>query len=154
MAVMDDARARRIADDTHLIFMARAVQRYYGDDGLDALLEHKRKRVLEQWKDRARESGRDDPAYLECLFSPHAHEFEVLERSPTRLEVKVSRCVHAEVFKSYCASDLGERLICAGDHAVVEGFSPSIHLDRPSTCMSGQCCHFIFYKDASIPPST
>ncbi len=141
---MTDGRTRRIADDTQLVFMGRSIQRFYGDDGLEVLLEHKHRRTRETWEARARETGRTDPGYLLCLFSEDAHDYEVVENSPNRLEVIVTRCVHAEVFRSFCAQVLGEKLICSGDHAVVEGYNPAMHLERPTTCMSGDRCHFIF----------
>ena len=151
MSGMTDGRSRRIADDIHLIFMGRAIERYYGPDALEALLAWKHRKIRETWRRRAAESGRSDAAYLECLFSPDAHEFEVIESSPTRLEVTVRDCVHARTFRSYGAADLGERLICAGDHAVVEGFNPQMRLDRASTCMTGDCCPFVFTVTPGSP---
>jgi hypothetical protein len=127
---MTDGRAKRIADDTQLVFMGRSIQRFYGDDGLEVLLEHKHRRTREAWDARARETGRTDPGYLLCLFSEDAHDYEVVENSPNRLEVIVSRCVHAEV----------------------EGYNPSICLERPTTCMSGDRCHFIFRLETGPQP--
>jgi hypothetical protein len=41
--------------------------------------------------------------------------------------------------------DVGMKMICMGDYAVVEGFNPEIRFTRPKTLMAGDdCCHFIF----------
>jgi len=139
----DGARGR-IADDTQMIFMGRTIERLYGADALDAMVEYTRNRCKRQWQEKAGECGRRDPGCLKCLFSSDAHEYEIIRDEPDCLEVKVTKCVHAEVFQSYNAADLGEKLICSGDHAVVAGFNPNMELVRPTTCMTGDCCHFIF----------
>jgi len=142
---MTDGREKRIARDTQMVFMGRSIEEFYGQEGLDALLEMRRRKSVAAWRKRAEEEGRSDPGYLLCLFSEHAHEFEVVRNDPDCLEVKVTRCVHADVFQKYNAGDLGEKLICSGDDAVVEGFNPDMRLRRPSLLMDGgPCCHFIF----------
>jgi hypothetical protein len=141
---MTDGKAKRIANDTQMIFMARTMERLFGSDALDALVEHKQAKSRRNWRRRAAECGRQDPGYLMCLFSEDAHEYEVIRNDPDCLEVKVTRCVHAEVFKSYNAADVGEKLICSGDRAVVEGYNPDMVFERPTTCMTGDCCHFVF----------
>ena len=61
------------------------------------------------------------------------------------LEVKVTTCAHADTFKRFNAADIGQRLICKGDHAVVEGFNPNMKFTRPKLLMAGDgCCHFKF----------
>ena len=92
-----DGRERRIADDTQRVFMGRAVERFFGSDGLDALVEHQHDKTRAAWARRAQEIGRSDPAYLKCLFSTDAHEYEIVRDEPRCLEVKVHRCVHADV---------------------------------------------------------
>ena len=141
---MSDGRERRVANDTQLVFMGRSIERFFGKDALDILTAFQDEKTKETWRKRGKEMGRSDPAFLFSLFSEDAHEFELIEKSETRLEVKVTRCVHADLFRSYNAADLGEKLICSGDFAVVEGFNPRIRLTRPTTCMTGGSCHFIF----------
>jgi hypothetical protein len=141
---MSDGTRRRIADDTQMIFMARTVERLYGPDSLDTLVAHQREKQKENWQKKAAECGRQDIGYLKCLFSSDAHEYEIVRDEPDCLEVIVKACVHAEVFKSYNAAELGEKLICSGDHATVAGYNPRIRLEQKSTLMTGSCCHFIF----------
>jgi hypothetical protein len=139
-----DGREKRIANDIQLVFMGRAIERFFGKDALDVLIAHRDEKARKNWKKRSQESGRSDPEFLFSLFSEDAHEFEVIEKSEKRLEVKVTRCVHADLFRSYNAADLGEKLICSGDFAVVDGYNPKIRLTRPTTCMAGESCHFTF----------
>lgn len=150
---MTDGREKRIADDTQLVFMGRTMERIYGPESVDALVEHQHAKTRRRWEEKAKQDGRQDPGYLLCLFSKHAHEFEVVRNDPECLEVKVTRCVHAEVFRSFNAADLGQKLICGGDDAVVQGFNPRMKLSRPSLLMNGgPCCHFIFETSAAANP--
>jgi hypothetical protein len=146
---LPEGMKRRIADDIQLIFMGRTLERLYGLDSVDILVEYQNQKSKKNWQQKARESGRQDPSYLRCLFSLDNHEYTIIRDDPNYLEVKVTKCVHAEVFRSYNAADLGEKLICSGDYAVVEGYNPQIKLIRPTTCMTGDTCHFIFKLNSS-----
>ena len=141
---MIDGREKRIANDIQLVFMGRTMERLYGPESVDLLVKYQNKKTRKNWEKRAKECGRQDPGYLLCLFNKDAHDFEVVRNKTNCLEVKVTKCVHAEVFRSFNAADLGGKLICSGDHAVVEGYNPKMTFRRPSTCMTGKCCHFIF----------
>ena len=141
---ISDGTKMRIAEDTQMIFMARTMERLFGTDSLDVLVEHLHEKSKKRWQQTAEDCGRQDPGYLKCMFTKDAHEYEIIQDDPERLEVKVTKCVHADVFQSYNATDLGEKLICSGDYAAVAGYNPHMKLTRPTTCMSGNCCHFIF----------
>ncbi|MFW6269118.1 MAG: L-2-amino-thiazoline-4-carboxylic acid hydrolase [Bacillota bacterium] len=133
--------------DRELIFMGRILEDHYGSAGLDKLLEYKAEKTKNEWKKRAVESGRQDPGFLLQLFTDKVHDYEVIKNNEKCLEVKVNKCKHAEIFKSFNAEDLGEKLICEGDKAVVAGYNPDINLYRPEIAMTGECCHFIFKID-------
>ena len=137
-------RAFRECRNTQLIFMARTIQKMYGDDALDVLLAHNREKTRAAGRDRAQDVERPTPDQLFFLFSEECHEFEVVEKTESRLEVIVHKCANVDVFKSFNAADLGEKLICSGDFAFVAGYNPAITLRRPCTCMTGDSCHFIF----------
>jgi len=63
------------------------------------------------------------------------------------LEVKVYKCIHAKVFRKLNATNIGYKLICRGDDAATEGFSPDIELICPKILMKGDdCCHFIWRR--------
>lgn len=131
-----------------LIMTARFLEREYGEGALEALAEYKHNMTRKRWREIAETSERSDPEYLFRLFSDEVHEYEVIRKDRKALEVKVTRCAHAETFKKFNAADVGVRMICMGDYAVVEGFNPRIRFTRPSTLMEGDdCCHFVFELD-------
>ena len=128
-----------------LILTARFIEREFGEGALDALVEWRRNKIKERWREVAEESGRSDPEYLFRLFDEDVHDFEVIRKSRKALEVKVTRCAHAEQFKQFNAMNVGMKMICEGDYSVVQGFNPRIKFRRPETLMAGdKCCHFIF----------
>jgi predicted ArsR family transcriptional regulator len=131
--------------DMLLISSARFLEEEYGAGALEALAEWKNTRNRERWRKISEETGRRDPEYLFRLFTEKVHEYEVVRKDRSALEVIVTRCAHAENFQRFNAEDVGMRMICMGDHAVVEGFNPEIRFRRPKTLMDGdECCHFIF----------
>lgn len=131
--------------DTMLIMAARFLEAEYGAEALEVLAQWKDDRNKERWRETAETTGRSDPEYLFNLFNEEVHDFEVVRKSPRVLEVKVSRCLHEETFRRFNATEIGMRMICMGDHAVVEGFNPRINFRRPKTLMAGDAhCHFIF----------
>ena len=135
----------RACRDTLLAFMGHILVSQYGEEALDVLMKWNHEKIKERWREIAKSTGRNDPEYLFCLFSEEAHEFEVIRKSKKALEVKVTKCIHAEVFKKLNAAHIGQKLICSGDEAVTEGFNPKIRFTRPKLLMAGDdCCHFIW----------
>jgi hypothetical protein len=127
------------------IMTARFLQKEYGEGALEALVEWKDKRNRERWREIGEATGRGDPEYLFRLFNDRVHEFEVIRKNPKALEVRVTRCSHEENFRGFNATDVGMKMICMGDYAVVEGFNPKIRFERPKTLMAGDdCCRFVF----------
>lgn len=128
-----------------LVMTARFLEREYGEGVLEALAEFKHNRTRDRWREIAETSKRSDPEYLFRLFSDEVHEYEVIRKDRRVLEVKVTKCAHAENFKRFNATDVGMRMICMGDYAVVEGFNPRMKFTRHKTLMAGDdCCHFLF----------
>ncbi|RLI06751.1 hypothetical protein DRO22_00125 [Candidatus Bathyarchaeota archaeon] len=136
---------RIICRDTLLAFMGHILVSQYGEEALEVLMKWNHERIKQRWREIAESTGRNDPEYLFCLFSKEAHEFEVIRKDKEALEVKVTRCLHAETFKKLNATHIGQKLICSGDEAVTEGFNPKIKFKRPKLLMAGDdCCHFIW----------
>ena len=134
--------------DMLLVMAVRFLEKQYGEGVVEALAEWKDGRARERWRGIAEATGRSDPEYLFRLFSDAVHDHEVLRKDGEALEVRVTRCAHAEAFKEFNAADVGMRMICMGDHAVVEGFNPGMRFTRPKTIMAGDdCCHFVFEAD-------
>lgn len=131
--------------DLLIITTALFIENQYGKGALDALALWKDERNKERWREIARETGRSDPEYLFRLFTDRVHEFQVVRKNKEALEVIVTECLHFKTFKKFNATEIGMKMICMGDYAVVEGFNPNIRFRRPKTLMAGDdCCHFIF----------
>jgi predicted ArsR family transcriptional regulator len=123
----------------------RYLEKEYGEEVSDILAEWKNDKTRREWRRIGKETGRNDPEYLFRLFNDEVHDYKVIRKDPKALEVKVHRCAHAEAFKELNAQDIGMKMICQGDIAVVEGFNPEINFRRPKTLMKGdELCHFIF----------
>ena len=133
----------RICRDMQLAIMGHILIGQYGREALDVLTKWKNEKTKKRWSNISRSTGRSDPEYLFSLFSEEAHEFEVIKKNAVALEVKVTKCVHADTFRKLNAANIGEKLICSGDVAVTEGFNPKMKFMRPKLLMVGDdCCHF------------
>jgi hypothetical protein len=74
-----------------------------------------------------------------------ALEIEMLDATAERLSFNVTRCRYAEMYRALGLADLGASLSCQRDFALIEGFSPGIHLTRTQTIMEGATyCDFRF----------
>lgn len=79
--------------------MIRILEKEFGKEALDVLVDWRNMRIEEEWRKRGLEVKDKTPRYFLILFSKEVHEFEVLEESGEALEVIVKKCVHAEIFK-------------------------------------------------------
>jgi hypothetical protein len=66
-----------------------------------------------------------------------ALRFEILESTPEKFSMDVTRCRYAEMYEELGLADLGFTLSCGRDYAMVEGFNPKINLERTQTIMEG-----------------
>jgi hypothetical protein len=74
-----------------------------------------------------------------------AIEFDVLEQTPDKLSMNVTRCRYAEMYREMGLEDQGFLLSCGRDYALVEGFNSKIKLTRTQTIMEGDgLCDFRF----------
>jgi predicted ArsR family transcriptional regulator len=74
-------------------------------------------------------------------------DVEVVGESEDHLDFNVTRCGYAEFYKELGLSDLGFRVHCNRDHAMLVGFNGQIELSRSQTIMEGAtCCDFRFRK--------
>jgi hypothetical protein len=70
---------------------------------------------------------------------------DLLELTPEKISMNVTRCRYAEMYEELGMADLGFALSCARDFALVEGFNPKIELERTQTIMEGaDHCDFRF----------
>jgi predicted ArsR family transcriptional regulator len=78
-----------------------------------------------------------------------AMDVQVINESDDHLDFNVTRCQYAEFYKELGLSDIGYRVHCNRDHAMVAGFNGELELSRSQTIMEGAaCCDFRFRKKA------
>ncbi|MCP3458834.1 MULTISPECIES: L-2-amino-thiazoline-4-carboxylic acid hydrolase [unclassified Bradyrhizobium] len=71
----------------------------------------------------------------------------VVAESEDHLDFNVTRCQYAEFYKELGLADLGARVHCNRDHAMLAGFNDELELSRSQTIMEGgACCDFRFRK--------
>ena len=122
-AEIGEGRALEIAQEV-IVSLAREsgemLGRFLGDNSLEQFA-----RGLPLW-------NRDD-----------ALSFDILESTPEKLSMNVTRCRYAEMYRELGLGDLGFTLSCGRDYAMVEGFNPKIKLERTQTIMEGaDLCDF------------
>jgi predicted ArsR family transcriptional regulator len=76
-----------------------------------------------------------------------AMDVQVVSESDDHLDFNVTRCKYAEFYKELGLSDIGYRVQCNRDHAILAGFNGELELSRNQTIMEGAaCCDFRFRK--------
>jgi predicted ArsR family transcriptional regulator len=74
-------------------------------------------------------------------------DVQVIGESEDHLDFNVTRCGYAEFYKELGLADLGVRVHCNRDHAMLVGFNNELELSRSQTIMAGAtCCDFRFRK--------
>jgi predicted nucleic-acid-binding Zn-ribbon protein len=74
-------------------------------------------------------------------------DVQLIGESEDHLDFTVTRCGYAEFYKELGLADLGVRVHCNRDHAMVVGFNNELELSRSQTIMAGAtCCDFRFRK--------
>lgn len=108
--------------------------------------------VAQHISDEAREAlqnadieTRDLNAVLETLWNQIGEQvaFTIEEQTPTRLVMRVSRCVFADTMRAHDAADAGYAFYCAYDYGFCQGLNPAIKFTRTKTLMQGDdhCDH-------------
>ncbi len=143
MVGMDDWRCKHRS----LVFVCRTIRDRFGEAAVDAVAAQHMENVRKAFAEKTAGGAPNNmDALAEHMLAPsETHDIEVLRRDEWVLELKVTRCRHAEMFAEMNALDVGAQFMCAGDDAMIEGFNPRISLERPETIMTGgDCCHFIY----------
>lgn len=92
--------------------------------------------------------------YVKPFLNPNgvyakALTVDVVENTPTAVELKVSECLWAKTFLGSKAGDLGYALVCDSDYAAAEGFNPKMRMIRSKTLMQGHdCCNHRYVIEA------
>jgi hypothetical protein len=74
-------------------------------------------------------------------------DIELVGESDDHLDFNVRRCRYAEFYQEMGLSELGYRVCCNRDHAMLAGFNEGLELTRSQTLMEGAaCCDFRYRK--------
>jgi len=113
----------------------------FGCEVLKAVAEHTARQV-EVRLQRADLPRRNLDAVMELLWNQmdEGMAFDVIERSSERLELRVTKCVFAEMMRSLDAQDIGNAFYCAYDEGFCRGLNPAIRFTRTQTLMAGDSC--------------
>lgn len=77
-----------------------------------------------------------------------ALEFELLEATPAKAAINVTRCKYAEMYREHGLEEFGFLLSCGRDFALMQGFNPKIRFTRTQTIMEGAAfCDFRFSQE-------
>jgi len=121
-----------------------------GEDELDEMLK---KAISEAARRIIAKRGKNSPdnslsAFARIFEKPNhilenASNYEIVENSDSVLELRVSECLWAKVFRDSDAARIGYSYICYADYAVAQAFNPRIVLRRNKTLMQGDgyCNH-------------
>jgi predicted ArsR family transcriptional regulator len=146
---------RRKIEGRALIPFIEALSEKFGEDAmrevLDATISKMAARDGAQW---AETYGRNIEGLKSVVRDVWAGgggmDVEIIEQSEAHFDFNVTRCGYAEFFKSLGLAELGARIHCSRDHAMVESFNDEFELQRSQTIMQGAaCCDFRFRKKGS-----
>lgn len=105
--------------------------------------------VAQHTSDQARDAmqaaeleRRDLQGVLDALWNNVGEDLDVTieERTPTRLVMRVTHCVWAEMFRAQDAANVGFAFFCAYDEGFCQGLNPAITFTRTKTLMQGDDC--------------
>jgi hypothetical protein len=145
---------RREIEARILAPVVEAFGRRFGRDEVVAIVRdvvvsiaHEQGRVMAE--SRGNTSLPDFASTLEPWTRDGALELQVREQNDERLSFDVTRCRYAEMYRALGIPELGAVLSCNRDAALIEGFNPSITLNRTPTIMQGaRCCDFRYRAPA------
>ena len=76
-----------------------------------------------------------------------AMDLQVKGQSEAHLDFDITRCAYAEFYQALGLADLGSRIHCNRDHAMVTGFDDKLELSRSQTIMQGAAhCDFRYRR--------
>jgi predicted ArsR family transcriptional regulator len=130
--------------------MMKVLAEDMGDDALNEMIKNASSEVARQKGEQIKKSKPDNnlSTFAQFFEKPnHILEngaiYEIVENNGTVLELKVSECLWAKVFRDANAAKIGHSYVCYADFDMVQGFNPKIVLHRDKTLMQGDsyCNH-------------
>jgi hypothetical protein len=143
---------RRKIEGRVLIPFIQALQDKFGEDAAGEVVDETiRKLAVEDGARWAASYGRTTASLRkvaeELWAGGGGMEVQIVGESEDHLDFNVTRCGYAEFYKELGLSDLGLRIHCNRDHAMMQVFNSELELSRSQTIMAGAtCCDFRFRK--------
>jgi hypothetical protein len=74
-------------------------------------------------------------------------DIQIVSQADDHLDFNLTRCLYAQFYQQMGLADLGYRVHCSRDHAMVVGFSEGLELARSQSLMEGAgSCDFRYRK--------
>lgn len=137
----EEQRARLAADMSQKADLFRRLIDRFGPEVLDVLAESVRERARDGLA-TADLDRRDLRAVMDLLWNQMggSADFEIVHKTPERLELRVTRCIYAEEMRRLGASETGLAAFCAYDEGFCQGLNPRMRFTRTKTLMGGDDC--------------
>lgn len=121
----------------------------FGPEVIEVVEDEKGKKMRKEWSEIAK-SKEDNSldSLVKSVWNTRLDLFEasIDKKTDDMVQMKVTRCVFAEIAKDIGATDWGYRLFCKDDPHMVAGFNPKIEFSRSKTLMQGDDCCDHCYK--------
>jgi predicted ArsR family transcriptional regulator len=143
---------RRKIEGRVLIPFIRELRERYGEEAMREVLDATiRKLAAVDGAAWAETHGRSTASLREVAekvwAGSGALEVQMVGESDDHLDFNVTRCRYAEFYKELGLADIGYRIHCNRDLAMIVGFNDRLELSRNQTIMQGAaCCDFRFCK--------
>ena len=137
-----------------IVLLAEILEETLGRDRAYQLIQEKIENYYREATIKSREKNpvkdfKDFQSRWTNVSSPlmqHVLEAEILESTPRKHKMRVTKCLFAEAFRSMGVPELGYIWECNNDFVMTEAGDPRARLQRPTTLMEGHdCCDFTWY---------
>lgn len=145
---------RRKIEGRVLIPFIQVLKEKFGEDAMREVLDATIQRLaVEDGARWAQAHGRTTQSMRQVAqqvwAGGGAMQVEVLSESDDHLDFNIRHCGYAEFYKELGLSEIGFRIQCNRDAAMLGGFNDELELARSQTIMQGApCCDFRFRRKA------
>jgi predicted ArsR family transcriptional regulator len=145
---------RRKIEGRVLIAFIETLRQKLGEDVAAEIVDATIRRLAAEDGERWAEAYGADIASLkrvveEVWAGGGSLDVQMVGQSDDHLDFNVTRCAYAEFYKELGLADIGYRVHCNRDHAMVVGFNENLELSRSQTLMQGAACCDFRYRQKS-----
>ncbi len=143
---------RRKIEGRVMIPFIQVLKEKYGEEAMHEVLDATIRRLAADDGARWAETfGRSTASLRNVIHQVWAgggaQEVEIVGESDDHLDFNVTRCRYAEFYQELGLAEIGSRIHCNRDFAMIAGFNDNLELSRTQTVMQGApCCDFRFRK--------